>query len=1132
MNIRNHVSMTCLFVTILLSSWAYAGDAIHVGLVTTQQALSHEQKSVLNWLNQAKAFEVTTMPFSELSATPDGSIDVYWFHIPDSSTYYDWMATNPELVKIKEAYENGGRLLLTNFASLLVHDCGIEDRRPEIRVEEIKDNWLFDKKGLQSWRGHPVFEGLFGGAFIWDTYEDHRLPRIGYFDEAFPENGRVVAVEKSYITVHRTRRLMVEYDNDKGRLLTIGGMVFFARENRLDFKMNMFIKNAIQYLSEKQRSNDRTYWQQYAYKPRAFELESNPVKTGRQGRLLNDLPQSGLLLEKEIGEDQFFDLAGRRALVMGKENGGIDELWMHPFRVLRDFETGIVLDENVLWLSALEPKIEVRPESFTRIYDTPEGVLHEIVYTDMNEPGAFLHYRAPDKKRMRLVIRFRSDLRWMWPYDEYALGDIWYGFDRGLNALHVRDETQSFYCLMGSDVPASVHHSGGLKSVEFDVHKNRFDGQSTNLNQVYHGAVYELSHDNDYCMNYLIVGTNEGRENAIEHYRRLLKNPKQTYGRTTSHYTELLNRTLIIESPDTAFNRLWKWGIVGADRFWAHTPPLGTALLAGFATTARGWNGGHEISGRPGYAWYFGRDAAWSGFAVDDYGDFEMVRQQLEFFQKYQSPSGKIFHELSTSGVVHYDASDATPLYVILTAHYLKASGDVEFLRVSWPYIRKAMDFMYSTDSDGDGLIENTNVGHGWVEGGKLWGVNTTFYLAGIWAQTLQDAAYMANLMDKKDLAEKYEADARQVQERLNDDFWNEEGAFFHYGKFADGTFNPEKTALPAVVMYYDQLDDAKVKPMLKTYAGNGFTTDWGVRILSSKSPLFKPTGYHYGSIWPLFTGWTALAEYQYGHSVQGFKHIMDNMRIKNYWALGFVEEVMHGAEYRPTGVCPHQCWSETNVLHPAITGMVGWKPDAPNKEATIKPRFPLHWDSVFVSNMRMGETVLNLSMTRGQNHTHYHLARLSGPPVTINLQPEIAEGMTIKSVNINGTENKVSTESARGLLRKPIGIELKEDLTVELNHTGGIGMIPKIPQPKPGASAVGYRIISSYIKGNAFFVELEGLSDSRGVFAVNIFDQTISEIEGAKMVRTDDRGILSFSVRFPESEETYVKKSIIIHLK
>ncbi|OPX35797.1 hypothetical protein B1H10_00370 [candidate division KSB1 bacterium 4484_188] len=86
---------------------------------------------------------------------------------------------------------------------------------------------------------------------------------------------------------------------------------------------------------------------------------------------------------------------------------------------------------------------------------------------------------------------------------------------------------------------------------------------------------------------------------------------------------------MTVQSPDNEFNKLWKWAVIGTDRFLAYTPTVGTGLLAGFSTTERGWNGRHKISGRPGYAWYFGRDSEWSGFAIDNYGDFKTLSGTL-----------------------------------------------------------------------------------------------------------------------------------------------------------------------------------------------------------------------------------------------------------------------------------------------------------------------------------------------------------------------------------------------------------------------------------------------------------------------------------------------------------------------
>jgi glycogen debranching enzyme len=223
------------------------------------------------------------------------------------------------------------------------------------------------------------------------------------------------------------------------------------------------------------------------------------------------------------------------------------------------------------------------------------------------------------------------------------------------------------------------------------------------------------------------------------------------------------------------------------------------------------------------------------------------VKKQLDFLQKFQDQSGKVFHELSTSGAVHYDAADATPLYITLAGHYLRASGDRAFIKKSWPYLKKAVDFLYSTDTDGDGLIENTNQGHGWVEGGALFGAHSSLYLSAAWVQVLKDMSDIAALLKKNDLAQRYATHAARVRTIINKDFWNDSTGFFNLGKLINGSYQTEPTILPAVAAYWGLLDDAKMKPLLEAYAGNGFSTDWGVRILSSSSPLFKPQGYHYG---------------------------------------------------------------------------------------------------------------------------------------------------------------------------------------------------------------------------------------------------------------------------------------------
>ena len=1098
-----------------------------VAYLTLPGGMNGEDSAAVAWLKSTPHVAPRTLSVSEARLDRPG-VDVLWIHIPDSVAYDGWLPYTEKLHSLATFYRNGGRLLLTGFGALVPHEIGIESQKPEVQRLRLTNDWLFDQKGFQGFRGHPVYEGLFGGVFTWDTDVDNDVYRIGYFGRRYPKEGKVVGIEKSYVIIESDNKLMIEYGGGAGRAMAIGGFICFGKPNAKRPHLEKFISNTIGYLVTGKKTTMPTYWLPAENKPRTFSVRTAPLRPS-SGRELRSLPASGLVLSRAAPKNEFYDVGGRRALVMGRENGGIDELWVHPLRVLRDFRAGLIVADSVLWLSSLPLAVDVRPESFTRTYTTGFGILKEIVYPSLEKAGAVVHYEMErGGGKVSLLLTCRSDLRWMWPYDERALGDVYYGYDTGLHALHVKDLSGDFHCVIGADQKPVETLSGQFAGIGW--RGGTLHGEPTEANQVYHASLYELGPANGHVLNVALVGTDEGEKRALADYRGLLTRPAEEYAGMVRHYDGLLSRMVTVESPEREFNALWKWTLVGVDRFVTRTPRLGTALTAGFSTVDRGWDGGHKISGRPGYAWYFGRDSEWSGFAIDDYGDLPTVREQLEFLQKYQDITGKIFHEVSTSGVVHYDASDATPLYIILAAHYLRASGDTTFLRLSWDHLKKAMDFLYSTDTDGDQLIENTNVGHGWVEGGKLWPVHTEFYLAGIWGQALDDAAWMASLLGKKDLAGRYGSDGRTVKRIVDSDFWNPSTQFYSYGKLVDGSYNPEPTVLPAPVMYFGWLDDAKVLPGLARYAGNHFTTDWGTRIVSDESPLFNPQGYHYGSIWPLFTGWTALADYEYGNSTQAFSNMWDNLSIKNSWALGYVEEVMNGAVYKPSGVCPHQCWSETNILHPGIHGMIGWKPRATERGAVLTPRFPLHWGRVSVKNLRSGSSVVDLTVERASRSTDYRLVLRKGSPVTIDLAPEIPEGMEIIGATLNGAPVQVSQGRRRGLMDRPIRVTLTDSAEVRLTHTGGVGVRPVVSRPVPGDSSVGIRIVGASLRASEYAIDVEGRSGTSAQLALVLLDQKVLSTQGCTLLNRD--GTLVLSVPFDPSASRYLQKHVVVTLQ
>lgn len=1080
-----------------------------------------------------EAHDQLTLRRVEASSLVEGAadVDVLWVHSPDSSAYARWTTADRPTEALARYYDRGGRLFFTNYAAHLPHAAGIEPSAPTVRTLDVTNNEHNDKKGYQSFRGHPVLSrGLLGGDQIWDAKRDHRLPRIGYFGDAVPGAGQVLGVERARTGVRPAAKTLIEHRSENGgHVLSAGAMIYPGRPNHLREKLQRFLENSLFYLAGTLDSDaDATYWRYHENVVKEFEPSGEGSISPSKTRALAERPKTELVRRRSAPTNEFFDVAGRRAIILGEENGGLREVWTHPFKLMFDYETGIVRGDSVAWLNELPLDVAVRPASFTRTYELGEGnTLTQIVYPSMSASGGLSHYRASTDTSLRLMVRFRSDLNYMWPYPKSTVGNLYYGYDGGRNALHVRDISGDMYGVMGADIPADTQLSGDYGIIEWTASGLR--GVPTGQKQVYHASVFTLDSENAYTLNYAFAGSNTGRDAVVSDYHGLVTQPSATYDGTVDHYRSVLDDHVTLDTPNDAFDRYFKWALVGADRFVIETPHLGQGIMAGYGFSDP--SGGTWASGTPGYAWYFGRDAEWTGFAFDSYGDTDAVRRQLAMLQENQDLQGKIYHALNTAGpgVKQFNAADSTPLYVILAGHYFRTTGHTAFIQESWPHLKAAMDFLYSTDTNGDGLIENTNVGHGWIELGELNEAHSTLYLSGIWARTLEQAAYIADHLGRDSLSRQYRADAQSVRETLNTDFWNAEAEYFYQAKNQDGSFNDARTMMPAVAMHFGQLDPCKTGPVLDAFASNKFSTDWGMRIIDRTSPLFDPGSYHLGTVWPLFTGWTALAEYEYGRGRAGFRHVTNNMYVKDHWALGYVEEVLNGRAYTPDGFSPHQAWSETNILHPAITGLVGWAPNAPGGTARLAPQPPVHWDSLAARNLTVGDTKVRVTMTRTDTTTRYRLARQDGPAVDVQLAPEFPTGTRLHAATRNG--NTVTLRREKGQLASPVRVSLGDDATVTFHHSGGVGMVPVTPDPEPGARSAGYRVVSTSLDGRTYTVELEGRAETARTFRMRTFGSSVESVEGARLGTNSEANTTPLRVSFGPAGDRYAEKTVTVHL-
>jgi glycogen debranching enzyme len=143
---------------------------------------------------------------------------------------------------------------------------------------------------------------------------------------------------------------------------------------------------------------------------------------------------------------------------------------------------------------------------------------------------------------------------------------------------------------------------------------------------------------------------------------------------------------------------------------------------------------------------------------------------------------------------------------------------------------------------------------------------------------------------------------------------------------------------------------------MISQLADSDHQADWGMRIISDHATRFSGGGYHYGSVWPLFTGWASVGEYRYHRALPAYENLRANALLALDGSLGHVTEVLSGDSYQPLSTSsPHQIWSAAMVVSPLLRGMLGLSSDAKTGTLTFSPHVPADWTSFSIHGARAG---------------------------------------------------------------------------------------------------------------------------------------------------------------------------------
>ncbi len=407
--------------------------------------------------------------------------------------------------------------------------------------------------------------------------------------------------------------------------------------------------------------------------------------------------------------------------------------------------------------------------------------------------------------------------------------------------------------------------------------------------------------------------------------------------------------------------------------------------------------GQHYVLPAAGLPWFmtlFGRDTIITALQTLWVGP-ELARGALHFLGALQGTKvdhfrdeepGKILHEvrhgeLTVTGEKphspYYGTADATPLWLVLLSEYWHFTGDDDFVRGRWPNALAALGWINEHgDRRGDGYVAYATRSSQGL-GNQCWkdswdGVQfsdgripylpiATAEIQGyVYDAKLRTAELAERLMDDRGLARRLRAEAGDLAERFQRDFWSDErGGYYVVGLDGGGRRIDSMTSNMGHLLWSGIVPEDRAGALARQLLSGDMFSGWGVRTLSTADRGYNPVGYHTGTIWPHDNSIVAMGLHRYGFRAEA-NRIVEALLDAATFSEGRLPEAFAGYDRSegpfpvpyPTA-CSPQAWA-TGASFLFLQAMLGLR--ARDGVLTVDPHLPEAMGSVFVHGMHAFE--------------------------------------------------------------------------------------------------------------------------------------------------------------------------------
>ncbi len=820
-------------------------------------------------------------------------------------------------------------------------------------------------------------------------------------------------------------------------------------------------------------------------------------------------PTPELSLSRTIRTWEFLPVVGTRAGLFGNEAGQF-EAWVYPLKIFRDFHLTFHVGDRALPAESLARTLTVRPESASILYAGDSFRVRETLCVPVNEAGAVILLDIETEQPLEVEAAFTGDFQLEWPA---ALGGTFVGWDEKPRAFVFGEEAKRFAALVGSPTGADARLS-------YQTNYSSSDQNSLRLGTTQKGKDTKVL---------VIAASVAGRADAEKTYQQLLTSYADLIRESADYYRGYLDKTVSLELPDHSLQQAYDWARISTIQGMVNNPYLGAGLVAGYRTSG--------VGQRPGFAWFFGRDSLWTSFALNAEGDYSTTRTALDFISKYQREDGKVPHEISQSASLvpwfkdypyAYVSADATPLFIIAMNDYAAQSGDVAFARDKWDNVWRAYQFLHST-YDARGFAQNAGVGHGWVEGGPLLPVKNEYYQAGLGVEALSALSNLARLVGNNDVSKQLAAEFEHSKPALDQAFWSPEMKSYAFALKQDNQHADEPSVLATVPMWFGLPNADHADQTITQLAAEGHQTDWGMRIISRNSKIYDGSGYHFGAVWPLFTGWASVGEYRYHRAFPAYSNLRANALLGADGALGHFTEVLSGDYYQSFATSsPHQIWSSAMVVSPILRGMFGLQTDAEKHQITFAPHVPSDWTSFAIRNVRAGGVGVDFQYRKTADSLELETKRAGTGDCWVEFSPALSLRTQVVSVGMNGRplpfKMQPNSNDQHLSVRFPVNAG-PNNLVIRVKNDFGLALSNELPPL--GSASRGLRVVSESWNASRtqMTLEVSGLAGSR--YQLEVWNPgQISSVEGAVLTKLG-----KLEIQMPQAAtDSYLQQRVVIH--